>query len=400
MSAGNLATSYGGYMARRRYQKGTLLKRGGSWVGRWLEDMVQPDGSVKRKHRSRVLCPLSFSEREAQRELDKCVEHVNDPAYRPAVEATFGQFAVKWQDMILVPANYKPSNITVYRCIIKRYLLPAFGLLPLRALNTELLQRFIQGRSGLSPKYVKNIILVLRSMWKSAQGWGYVSHNPFDYITLPKQQPCEARHFTIEEVQRIIAAASEPLSTLYWLAAETGLRAGELCGLRWADVDCIAGVVQVRQSVWRGQVQCPKTRAGERRFCISQALAGHLRTLRIERGDDGVLLVFRSRRNTPLNPDLLVKRKLRPLCVRLGIEPGGLHAFRHFNGSIMDEIGVPMKVRQKRLGHANAETTLGIYTHAVDETDRQVAQRIGALVAGKESQVVALSLPTQICSAA
>jgi integrase len=135
---------------------------------------------------------------------------------------------------------------------------------------------FVQ-RCSLAPKSCHNLVLTLRMMWSSAKAWGYVSHDPFEGLVLPKIARQARFFFTLDEIQRIIAAASGPLKSFYWLAAETGMRAGELCGLRIEDVDLGQCFVNVKQSVWRGKLQTPKTANSIRQFAISQKLASHLR---------------------------------------------------------------------------------------------------------------------------
>jgi hypothetical protein len=94
-------------------------------------------------------------------------------------------------------------------------------------------------------------------------------------------------------------------------------------------------------------------------------------------------LVFATKNGTPCDHNLVVKLKLRPLLESLGIRRRGLHAFRHTNGSLMDRLNTPMKIRQERRGHApgsnRSNITLAIYTHTVEEDDRLVAEKLGDL---------------------
>jgi integrase len=83
-----------------------------------------------------------------------------------------------------------------------------------------------------APKTIKNYVLTLHMMWRQAKAWNYVTHDPFEGLVLPKGGRTKRLFFTEQEVKQIINAAAEPERTLYWLAAETGLRAGELFGLR------------------------------------------------------------------------------------------------------------------------------------------------------------------------
>jgi integrase len=159
------------------------------------------------------------------------------------------------------------------------------------------------------------------------------------------------------------------------------MRAGELCGLRIEDVNLVQCFVTVEQSVWRGKIQTPKTANSIRQFAISQKLASHLRAYLSTWRPNLLNLVFATKNGTPWDQNLVVKRKLRPLLESLGIRRCGLHAFRHTNGSLMDRLNAPMKVRQERLGHAQgSNVTLAIYTHAVGEDDRLVAEQLGEML--------------------
>jgi len=95
---------------------------------------------------------------------------------------------------------------------------------------------FVQ-RCSLTPKSCRNLVLRLRMIWSSAKAWDYVSNDPFEGLVLPKVARQARFFFTLDEIQRILAAANGPLKSFYWLAAETGMRAGELCGLRIENVD-------------------------------------------------------------------------------------------------------------------------------------------------------------------
>src|ERR1700676_102586 len=91
-------------------------------------------------------------------------------------------------------------------------------------------------------------------------------------------------------------------------------------------------------------------------------------------------LLFASRNGTPFDQNLLVKRKLHPLLERLNIQRCGLHAFRHFAASMMDRLNTPLKLRQQRLGHSDAEMTLGVYSHVAKEDDIRGAAPLGQIL--------------------
>jgi integrase len=383
----------GGGLARRRYQEGRLFLRGKNpvWVGRWREDAIENDevrrpersdvlGSPSRKVAERKRIPYLPTRRLAQRELDKRLEVVNDPRYRARPTATFAQFASRWESLVL--SQHKPSTQITIRSHLRKHLVPYFGRYQMREIGPEEVQRFVSSVK-LSAKTVKNLFATMQMLWKSARAWSYVAHDAVSDVVLPKRHRVARRFFSVAEVQRILAATSEPYHTFYWLAVETGMRAGELCGLRVGDFDLERGLVSVRQSVWRGKFQSPKSENAVRCFALSPRLLAHIADFlkRWKPNEKGLL--FATRNGTPWDANLLVKRKLYPLLDSLGIERGGLHAFRHTNSTLMDRLSVPLKVRQERLGHSDPSLTLGVYTHVASEDDARIAEQLDAILRGK-----------------
>jgi integrase len=371
-------------LARRRYQRGSLEFREGKrrkvWTGRWLEDVIE-SGRVRRVHRRGILGTLKDfpTERLAQRELDQRVAAVNSVNYRPRPAATFAEFSHRWETTVLT--QHKPSTQATIRSQIRKYLLAFFGGYAMRAIQTEDLQRLLSDmRTG--PKTVRNLLGTFRMMWNSARAWGYVAQDVTVGIVLPKRRRAGSSFFTLEEVQRIIAAAAEPHRTFYWLAAETGMRAGELCGLRVDDLDFEFGRLQIRQSVWHGRIQSPKTESSYRTLSLSSELVGHLKNFVLKWQPNERRLLFATRTGRPWDASLLRKRKLHPLLDSLGIARGGLHAFRHANTSMMDRWNVPMKVRQQRLGHSDPRLTLDVYTHVASEDETRIASQFGKAFSG------------------
>lgn len=309
-------------MARRRYQRGELFLRGKRqkvWVGRWREDILEPDGTVRRPYRSVILGTQKDypTQRLALRLLEAKLTEVNSPQYRPRPEAAFQDFAERWQMAVLV--QYKPSTQSAMRSHINVMLIPHFGkkLLADLEASPEQIQAWVSGLKR-SPKTVRNVVITFRLMWKSAKAWGYVKHDLFEALELPKHVLVRRFSLTLEEIRRIISAASGPYPTFYWLAAETGLRSGELCGLRVDDVGLADAVVRVRQSVWHGQVQTVKSLKGNREFAISRELVEHLREyLRTWRPNE-LNLLFATQNGTPWDANLLRKRKFHPLLKEAG----------------------------------------------------------------------------------
>lgn len=431
-------------MARRRFQRGQLLRSGDNWLGRWREDVVDASGVVKRPHVKRELGTIADfpTKRLAERELARRLEPINNVEYRPSRRITFEVFAQKWLKEVLV--HQKRSSQSSARSHVRVHLLPAFGEMNMADIRMERIQQFVTG-SDKSPKTVKNVIVTLMSMWNTAQAWGYVQHNPFPrgasgrlLLKLPAARPGETYDFTVEEALGIIDKAEGQWKTFFRTLGETGVRPGEMAGLLRTGVDREKHTLKITQSVWGQEVQTPKSTAGVRTFAISDSLTKELGVLIDSTPDNeyGLVFVTESRGNRkidrdriielrgigwswdrvakevdvprttcmraaagksirqsggkPLSMDNFLKRVLNPILAELGIDKKlerlgitrcGNYAFRHMNATLMDTLNTPMKTRQKRLGHAQIETTLKHYTHAIDADDRMAADRIGALLA-------------------
>lgn len=371
-------------MARRRYQHGSVFERGKRdkvWVGRWREDVINPDGTVRRVEKKEVLgTKKEFPTKKlAIREMESRLTPINSVNYRALRASTFADFAQLWEKNAL--SQHKPSTQSAIKSQLKKWLVRYFGGKAMREIGCNEIQDFIRWNT-LGPKSCRNMVLTLRMMWKSAQAWGYVTHEPFTGLVYPKVGRQARLFFTMDEIQRILAAAPGPLKTFYWLAAETGMRSGELCGLRIEDMDLENCLIHVKQTVWGGKVQVsPKTDNAIRSFAISSRLRDHLVEYVATWRPNLHNFVFATKNGTPWDRNLVVKRKLHPLLDKLKIARCGMHAFRHTNGSLMDRLQTPMKVRQERLGHAaGSNITMVVYTHTVSADDRKVAEELGAIL--------------------
>lgn len=361
-------------MSRRRYQTGCVYRRGDVWLGRWREDVVTAEGKTLRKLRTETYSIEDYPTKKlVQRELQRKLAEVNAKNYKAKPQTKFEVFALKWQNTVLKEMAH--SNQSAINSQLRVHLIPAFGHIALSNITTEVLQHYV-ARSTLSSKTTRNLIATMRSMWSVAIDWKLVQDNPFERLKLPKRIKPEVPFFTADDMRRIIEASPEPYKTFFWLAAETGMRSGELCGLRWEDIDLDKGIVQVRQSAWRGKIGKPKTNAGRRCFAISRRLA--LSLSQRTQSSNGELL-FHSRSGRPWDGNLVVKRRLHRILAGLGIARAGLHAFRHGNATVMNQALVPSKVMMSRLGHADLDTT-NAYTHVISSDDQKAAEELQRLI--------------------
>jgi integrase len=391
-------------LARRRYQKGTLILRGKRekvWIGRWLEDEVQPDDTIKRVHKSDVLGSLKDfpTKRLAQRELDGRVSVVNSPTYRARPTATFFELTEKWKMLVMV--NHAESSQRSEKSDIKAWV-KAVGGVQVRNICCELLQEVVTGWT-CSAKTIKNRVGTFRLIWDKAKAWKYTAETAYDGLSLPEWEKEEQPCFSVDEIARIIELSPQPYNTVWRLVAETGIRRGEICGLNAGDVDVNRCIIVVQRSrTKKSKLKAPKAglRNGvvkKRVFSLSPSLAEQLRPFVEGRRVDEPLFLTPGRLTkcgkrlgggVRLEPDNFVKRALKPILKELGLD-GAAHAFRHANATLLDSLHAPMAVRQERLGHVDARTTMG-YTHLVTADDVRVAGELGALL---DKEFLAQDLP-------
>jgi integrase len=305
----------------------------------------------------------------ALRALEPYLAKVNDINYRPATPITFEEFAKSWKETIL-PTVQKGSFRRDISSQLHKHLVPNLGKIRLTDITPQELQLFIL---TVSPGRQRHVYMTFKKLWKTATEWGYVNREIKGIQFTPYDKE-EQRFFTLEEVRMIFAAAAEPWKTLYWVVIETGLRIGEVLALRFKNVDVEGQILSVESSAWEGKTNTPKTKTGIRRIPLSCSLTSRLSVLCQKKCSD--CFIFSSKRGTPLRPNNILRRHHYPLLDRLRIPRGGFHAFRHASASFMDQLNVPMVIRQKRLGHADIATTMK-YTHSVSEEERRVSEQLG-----------------------
>jgi len=368
-------------MARTRYQHGEIVIKHGkqhdSYMGRWVEDVRLPGGTIARRKRSRVLGIVgTITEKQAARQLEGILARVNDPGYLPESNSTFQALAQEWGDQAFL--EMKPSTVQNMRGHLANHLLPFFGKRQVREITTRDIDAFLS-KLPVSRKTKKNIFSTLKLILKQGRAWGNLRENIWESTKKIGVSETEVRAYTDAEVESILSRSAGAKRLFYWLAVETGVRSGELCGLRVCDVDQFKKLVRVRQAVWRGKVQTPKTKNAIRDIPIPAEIVD---ALRVHIGDRTEGFVFTTKNGTPWNADLVLKRHLRG---KLKVMDGHLHMFRHTFATRQLHAGVPIAVVSKLLGHGSISTTLNIYAHVLaehlEQFERQRAKILGTNLA-------------------
>ena len=302
----------------------------------------------------------------------------------PKTGKTLEQFVQEWRSSVSV--NLKGSTTRAAESHLRAHILPKLGSLPLTEINTKAVQSFVAylATGGRSKKTVENVLLTLSSILRSARSWEYACGNfSLAALTMPREGvKKEQRCFTDEEMQKMIANAPEPLSTILAVTAVLGLRIGETLALRVSDVDFTHRIVRVRQSVDAAtrDVQAVKSQASSADLPLPSQLEARLRT-HLQKHEGKSDLLFVNRKMRPLSANKLREKQLHPLLVKLGIPRGGFRSMRHGAASSLLADGATPAVVQRQLRHSDPRITLGIYGHVVGSQQRDAVQNRAARIA-------------------
>lgn len=382
--------------------RGHLRQRGDAWELRVYAGRDPVSG--RKLYRTRT---FRGPKRAAEDALARLVTEVAG-ILPTARDATVGELVAEWFE--LAKADLSPSTVRGYELSIRCYIVPALGELRLDRLRAaQLDQLYARLRAGQPPAVrplatstIRLVHAILRRALQQGVKWGWISTNPALMATPPRvrHKPIEAP--APEVVGRLIehAASGDPdLGVFLHLAATTGARRGELCGLCWKAVDLERGLLTIATAVVHAAdgslvPKGTKTHAA-RRVALDPGTVEVLRAhwaRSCERAvvcdaslGDGAYVFSRSPdSSTPWPPNDITHAFIR-LRNRLGLREVRLHDLRHFAATRLLSAGVPVRTVSGRLGHANAATTLGVYAHFLAESDREAAETLGELVSRSKS---------------
>ncbi|MDQ7849316.1 MAG: site-specific integrase [Armatimonadota bacterium] len=267
-------------------------------------------------------------------------------------------------------------------------------------------------QDGLAPTSVQTHYRLLHEALGHAVRWGLLTRNPAATADPPKRRRFEPHVWDEEQVRLFLAEAKRASRyyPLYLTAVMTGMRAGELAGLRWQDVDLTYGVASVRQTLYRlngstaaGRApqtvfKTPKTAVSRRAVALPEAVVDALRTLRADQDENRRLLgpdyhdyglVFCQPNGKPLHLHNVVRRDFRRTINRAGVPRIRFHDLRHLHASYLARAGVPPKVAQERLGHATPGFTMQVYTHVLAGQQEAAARAVEAHLLGRSDRAFA-----------
>jgi integrase len=316
---------------------------------------------------------------------------------------TTGQYLTAWVEGIAAGGTVRPTTAKTYDVAVRIHIVPRLGRVPIQQLTRKIIREFyaaitvggrVRGRGGLSIKSVHNVHLTLHRALEDAVDDALLRSNPATRAHRVVPPRHEVRSWSPDELRCFLkAVANNPNFALWRLAAFSGMRRGELLGLRWQDVDFESSMLSVqRQLIRNGPIVAfgePKTMAGRRTIILDSATVEALRAHQDEQaivrralGDRYLAdldLVFCSGNGGPRDPDAVTHQFVRHVR-SVGLPRIRFHDLRHTHASIALHASVHPKVVQERLGHSSVKLTLDTYAHVIPPMHRDAAARIASIV--------------------
>jgi integrase len=376
-------------------------KRGSTWTAYFY--VPKSDGTRQQRSKGGFR-----TKAEAQAFLTNSLNAVQKGDYVEPIKVTMTDYLTK-QWLPIMEHSIRPTTWDSYQRMLKLHVMPRIGGVPLQNLTHQHLDSLYSellttgrsdGKGGLSPKTVRYIHNTIHKALKDAQRKQLVVRNVAEAADAPRLRQSEAtamKTWSGKQVRTFLAGlADHRLLAAYTLAATTGMRRGEVLGLRWSDIDFKTHRLAVRQTViainYKVSFGDPKTARGRRSIAldpttVAELKAHHIRQ-RVERkalgaGYHDLDLVFPKVDGTPTHPDYFSQCFDRTVA-KLKLPKIRLHDLRHTHATLGLAAGVPAKVMSERLGHATVAFTLDIYVHAVPQLDADAADQVAGLIFGDD----------------
>lgn len=372
--------------------EGSIRKRSdGRWEGRYTAGRDPETGKVIYKN------VLGKTQAEVREKLKKAIEanaHLNPKA---------GQYSVgQWLDIWL--ENYarlkvRPSSHKTYKGFIENHIKPAIEDVPLEKLTAMELQKLYKNLlehsrvdrieakhkpKGLSVKTVRNLNQMLSSAFNCAVEQKLICSNPTKGCALPRLEKKEMKILPLDSLGTFFEEAKNTgVFELYYIDLATGLRRGELLGLKWSDVNLDTGILHVRRQILRQNgvvVEAPlKTKNSYRSIPLGADAVEILKEQRKKVGASEY--IFSSPTGGPMSPDSVL-HMLQRVLKRAGLERIRFHDLRHTFSVLALQNGVDVKTLSSMLGHYSAGFTLDTYAHVTTSMQTNAANTVSSFLSG------------------
>jgi integrase len=356
-------------------------------------------GSITLENRKRRVF-YGKTRKEVQEKLKVALREQQQGTLVTAPRQTLAQFLTDWLENSQ-RQSVRPRTYEWYEELVRLHIAPALGRYELQKLSAQHLQAFYakkaeEGLSATTINHFHNVLhKALHKALDTAVKWNLVARNVCDLVSPPRRKRYEVHPLTLEQVHKLLAVVEgHEMEALFGLALATGLRRGELMGLKWQDINLDAGVLQVRRILSRvpskmpgkGYVEAePKTQKSRRSVVIApfalEALKQHRERQREAEITAGPLwqdhdFVFCTSIGTHLNPTRDMLDQLKVLLKKAGLPDIRFHDLRHSAATLLLSVGVHPKVVQEILGHSQISITMDVYSHVLPSMLQDAINRL------------------------
>lgn len=341
--------------------------------GRWEKRILKPDGKYQYVYAKTY---KEVKEKMKQQQKIKQGKGKSLKSVKSAVE-----FYETWLNND-VPERVKPSTYENYYCCIKKYVIPFFqkqGNERITVLSVTQFVKQVKNNAVISESYKRKILSIFKTALKDILAGSTDFSEIIGSIKLPKAQSTTVQIFTMGEQRHVEVAAlhsndHRALGILFCFY--TGIRLGELCALKWGDIDFEAGTVSIMRTVSRVKdfqqnanktillVGMPKSQKSIRKIPLPDFLLKICNGFNISHFDENTYIFSGS--GTPIDPRTFQKLYKR-ILVTAGVKDHKFHSIRHTFATRALELGIDIKTLSELLGHSNVSITLNIYAHSLME---------------------------------
>lgn len=378
--------------------EGTIVKRkDGRWCGVVTVGRNYETGKLDRKYL------YGKSRTEVAKKMTKLKHKLNLGTYIEPSNMTVGEWIDKWLEGRKPHIAY--HSWRNYGVMIRNHIKPELGGIKIKDLTTRQIQNLlnykfengrIDGEGGLSARTVKYIYQTLYSALKQAKKERLIPYNAAEPVELPKKRDKEdaINTYNSEQIDLLLNTAKEmdgPYYSAFYLVLSTGLRMGEVLGLKWKDINLKEKTLSINRQLQRideGLVfKSPKTKTSIRMIPLSDDIVKVLKSHKIKQGEfklrlgeayndnDLVICIKNGKPKDPRN----LYRKFKQAIKKAELPDIRFHDLRHTFATLALEAGVPAKVIQEILGHASISTTLDTYSHVTKEMQIDAAKKINSM---------------------
>ncbi|MED4332259.1 tyrosine-type recombinase/integrase [Geobacillus stearothermophilus] len=341
---------------------------------------------------------------EAKKELLKIKNQVDDGSYFKESTEDFSMFMERWFN-----TSYKRTvEITTAKSreyVIRNHIMKYFQHKKINEITTFDIDSFYVDKldSGYSGAYIRQMHNLLNQAFDQAVRWSLVKVNPVKNAKPPKVKSEEKITWTVDEVNRFLNLIKDSSMEIpYLLAIFTGMRRGEVLGLKWDDVDFENKKIRIKRSLCfvsgKGLIfKEPKTKKSKRQISISQhvvnVLKKHKQKQEFQKEKLGTQyqdnnLIVCTDDGKPLDPRNLLRQFYR-LIEEASVPRISFHDLRHTHATILMQQGENPKVVSERLGHSRVGITLDLYSHVSDDLQEQAAEKFeNALLKQSQNSLV------------